>query len=252
MSTGGGFLRAVGLLTRVPVSPSHLPGAGVAWFPVVGGLIGLAGAAVYWLAHLLVPPLLAATLAVTALILLTGGLHEDGLADYADALASGTSGEVALEVMGDPRVGTFGALALVISLTWRTAAISALEPSAGMVWLVTAHALARSGAAGLAGMLPAARTAGLGRSIVEQSGPRARSLAVLGGAMVGLVVGIWAVPALLLAGASVLAVRRSARRLLGGVTGDVLGVCEQMIEVGVLTLAVAVAGLPIPRWDGLL
>lgn len=248
----GGFLSAVGLLTRIPLPRPYPPAGGIAWFPIVGGLIGLAGAAVYWMGYLVAPPLISALVAVTLVILLTGGLHEDGLADYADAVGSGKTGDGALQVLSDPRVGTFGSLALIVSVVWRVAATSAFDPGRALVWLVVAHSLARAGAAILPGLLPPVRAAGLGRSVHMESGSRAHLLAGLGGMAVALLAsGLWGLPAALLAGGVVLKVRRSAGRVLGGFTGDVLGACEQTIEVLILTVGVAAARVTVP-WDGLL
>ena len=247
------FLAAVGLLTRIAVPSSQRGVRGTAWFPIVGGLIGLAGGGVYWLAHLVLPPLVSATVAVTGITAMTGALHEDGLADYADALGSGAEGSLALEVMDDPRVGTYGVTALIISFTWRIAALSALGPAAAVVGLVLTHALARSGAAVLAGALPPAKPSGLGRSMAEGSSPGGRLVAAMAGLAVATVTsGLWALPAGLVALTVVLAVRRSAAKTIGGVTGDVLGACEQVIEVLVLTLAVVATRAELPVWEGLL
>lgn len=250
---GTGFIAAVGFLTRVPVAASQSGVLGAAWFPVVGGLIGLAGAAIYWLADLVLPPLVSAAIAVTGMTALTGALHEDGLADYADALGSGAEGSLALEVMDDPRVGTFGVIALIISFTWRIAALSALGPSAAVAGLVLAHTVARSGAVVLAGALPPARSSGLGRSMTEESSSGGQLVAAVGGlALSAVASGIWALFAGLVAATVVGVLRRSAARLIGGVTGDVLGACEQLIEVLVLTLAVIATRIDVPVWEGLL
>src|ERR1700686_482309 len=117
-----GYLK-IGLLfsPRSPISHSTpIGGADIArasWtLPVIGMLIGLLGASVYWIAfHLDLPPLLGATLAVAATLAVTGCLHEDGLADTFDGLG-GDSRERKLEIMRDSRIGTYGACALTLSL----------------------------------------------------------------------------------------------------------------------------------------
>ncbi len=139
------FLSAAGFLTRLP-----MPGW-VGWaddrmirasryFAAVGALVGLAGGLVWWLAGQVAPGAVAAGLALAAMIWLTGALHEDGLADCADGLGGGETGEQALEIMRDSRVGSYGALALVFSVGLRWVALAALAPGWGLLALVLALA----------------------------------------------------------------------------------------------------------------
>src|SRR5437763_10273753 len=112
---------AIAFYTRLPLRPAGpVDGAAVArasWCaPLVGALIGALAGLAYWIAYRLnLPPLVCATLAVAAGMLLTGGLHEDGLADTADGLG-GETRERALDIMRDGRIGVFGAGALVVCL----------------------------------------------------------------------------------------------------------------------------------------
>lgn len=235
---GGGFTSAVGLLTRWPVGGTRSAAIGVAWFPVVGAMLGIVGGSVYWLSRLALPPLLAATTAVAVIVTLTGALHEDGLADYADGLGASRGRAEALEIMRDPRVGVFGVIALVLSLIWRISALSALSPAEGLAALAMTHSMARSAAGALSGVTPA-QPDGLGRLAAETTSAGEIVASIIGGLAVGaLVAGVWMVPAALLATATVFGFRGSALRRLGGVTGDVLGACEQTVEIMVLTLAV--------------
>src|SRR4051794_2377955 len=111
----------ISLCTRLPVCPSSTIGDGeiarASWtFPIAGLLVGLAGAIIYWIAvRANVAPQPAAALAIAATLLLTGAMHEDGLADAADGFG-GKTREQALQIMRDSRIGTFGACALAISL----------------------------------------------------------------------------------------------------------------------------------------
>src|SRR4051812_17521423 len=129
---------ALAFYTRLPVAqPTPADGAALAragWAaPLVGALIGALGALAYWIAiRLNLPPLVAATLAVGATLLLTGGLHEDGLADTADGFGGGAARQQILDIMRDSRIGTYGALALGISLLLRIGALSDLPNP----WLV--------------------------------------------------------------------------------------------------------------------
>lgn len=249
---GSGFRSAMALLTRVPSGEAVTPHpAAVAWFPVVGALVGMAAAGVYALAAVVLPALLGAIAAVAAGLLITGAFHEDGLADYADAHGA-DSKERALEAMRDPRVGAFGAVALVVVIVWRVAAISTLPPMEAAAGLVMAHSMGRTAAVAMIGTLPAARPEGLGHW-ADAAPWWSRGAALLGGLTITtLVGGVWAVPAAAVAGVSVLWLRRSAANRLGGLTGDVLGACEQVTESLLLGLAVVAANSTEPAWVGLL
>ncbi len=207
--------------------------------PIAGALIGAAAAIVLWLAARLgLPPSLAALAAVTALILLTGALHEDGLADFADAMGGATR-EQKLAIMKDSRIGTFGGLALVIGVLARVMSLSFLaEQSIGLAATVLIAAAASSRCLALLPLylLPAAREDGLGAAAAH---PSARALAIAG--IAAFLIGL--VP--LLAGASfgrVLAaqiistaaaygVTVIARRQLQGQTGDIAGTAQQIVEL---------------------
>ena len=185
-----GFLGAVSFLTRVPTGtgarrPEELA-ASVPWFPVVGAGVGLAVAAVYAGAGELLPPLPAASLAVVAGICLTGAFHEDGLGDTADAFGGHHDRDGTVRILKDPRLGTFGVLAVAASLLLRAGAVAALAPAAALAALPAAHALSRAAAVAAMTALPAAGDTGLGASYVR-SLSRRRALA---GAAAGLAVAL--------------------------------------------------------------
>src|SRR4029079_4674632 len=130
--------------------------------PVVGIVVALAGAAVYAVATALhVPPLPAAALAVAATLVLTGGLHEDGLADVADGFGGGGTRERKLEIMRDSRIGSYGVCVLILSFVLRIAALASFG-DAGLVAaaLVAAHAAARAPIAAFMALVPPARIDG--------------------------------------------------------------------------------------------
>ena len=239
-----GLRGAVSFLTRVPVGGGVLDArelaGSVPWFPVVGAGVGLAEAGVYGGARVLLPPLVAASLAVIAGIGLTGAFHEDGLGDTADAFAGGTDRDSTVRILKDPRLGTFGVLAVAASLLLRVAAVAALAPVAALAALPAAGALSRAAAVAAMTALPAAADTGLGASYARAlSRPRA-----LAGAAAGLVVavallGVAALWAAAAAGVAAALLGRLAVRRLGGVTGDVLGAIQQAGEVLVLLAAVA-------------
>ncbi len=228
---------ALAFLTRLPVrleTPLALAAASRG-FPLAGALVGGIAAAVLGLAQFAdIPPLGAALLAVGAGIVVTGALHEDGLADSADGLFSGKSRERVLEIFRDSRIGTFGALALILSVGLRTTALATLVDD-GAAALIAVHALARGWLPWLMRKDAPARADGLA---VDAGKPAAE--AALWAAGLGFAVALVALgpgPAILAATVSVacaLGVAALARRRLGGYTGDTLGAAEQMAEIGAL------------------
>ncbi|MDC7789109.1 adenosylcobinamide-GDP ribazoletransferase [Rhodoplanes sp. TEM] len=234
---------AVGLLTRIPMAhpdgpaPSYLARA-MRVFPLVGAGVGAAVGVVY-LGLLLVgvPVLPAAALALGVSALLTGALHEDGLADTGDGFGGGHDKARKLEIMRDSRLGTYGAVVLMVTFAAKLFALAALPRVAVLPVLVTAHALGRAAIPALAFKLPAARTDGLGaragsptQTVVVTAGVIAAVLTLI---MLPLKEALLSVAVALLAAAAVGAL---ARRQIGGQTGDVLGAAEQAVEVAVLVL----------------
>jgi adenosylcobinamide-GDP ribazoletransferase len=232
--------------TRLPI-PGAAPvtGADIAragWaLPVAGAIVGLIAAGVYWLAGLAgLPALPAAGLTVAATLVVTGCLHEDGLADVADAFGGHTR-ERRLEIMRDSRVGTYGACALSISLLLRTAALASIAASAAAApVLIAAHMAARAGMPLFMGLVPPARVDGLAAA-VGRPPPASTAAAVLLGALalflaLGPAAGSCAI-VLLAAGLALLA--WFSIRQFGGQTGDVLGAVEQLGEIAILLVAAA-------------
>ena len=239
-----GFLGAVSFLTRVPTGtgarrPEELAEF-VPWFPVVGAGVGLAVAAIYAGSHTLLPPLPAASLAVVAGIGLTGAFHEDGLGDTADAFVGHHDRDDTVRILKDPRLGTFGVLAVAASLLLRAGAVAALTPAAALAALPAAHALSRAAAVATMTVLPAAAETGLGASyVLALSRWRALTGAAAGLAVALVLLGPTALLAAAAAGLAATALGRLATRRIGGVTGDVLGAIQQLAEILVLLVAVA-------------
>ena len=237
-----GFLAGVSFLTRVPVGVQigeRDVAASVAWFPVVGSLIGLAGGAVYVGASELWPPLISALLAIGAAVAITGALHEDGLGDTADAFGASSTGRDPQPVLKDPRMGVFGVVALVGASAIRVAGVAALTPRVGLLALVAAHALARGVSAVVVVTAPSAST-GLGSTYARLT-PRWRgwAAAVVGAVIATGCLGPVGLIAVAVAGLAALLLVRWATRALAGVGGDVLGAIEQVGEVVTLLVAVA-------------
>ena len=211
--------------------------------PVAGALIGAIGALALLLAFALgLPPLLGAALAVSALVAVTGALHEDGLADLADGFGGGATPAQKLAIMRDSRIGAFGAAALALSLILRVAALAALlERGAGQAaaGLVLAGAVSRAFALLPLALLAPARAEGLGagagrlsiRGAAASGGAALIIAALLGLAALGLG---RALLAFALALAAALAVASLARRQIGGQTGDVAGAAQQVAEIACL------------------
>ena len=236
-----GLRAAVAFLTRVPASAaSEAIATSLAWFPVVGALIGLAGAMTYAAALLVLPPLPGAALATAALVILTGALHEDGLADSADAWGGGSTREEALRILDDPAHGTFGVVALVLCLLLRVSALAAMTPPAALMILPAAHALSRAAIVGVLATTSPARSSGLGARYAAFASRRSFAAALAGALIIGLgLVGPFALAFVAVAGVGGWLVRRLALRSIGGVTGDVLGAVQQVAETAVLVVATA-------------
>jgi adenosylcobinamide-GDP ribazoletransferase len=237
-----GFLGAVSFLTRIPVG-IRIDGddvsRGGALFPLVGAGIGaVTGALADGLAGPLTAPL-AAVIGVAASAVLTGALHLDALADTADALGA-SSRERALEIMRDHSIGAYGAVALVLGLGVKVAALAALAAHRDALrFAVCAAAVARVVPVLLSAALPYARPGGgIGRALAST-----RPVRVVVAAAIAVAFCVWlgATPLLAAAAGVALAVAVVSRRWLGGVTGDVLGAGAELAELAALVVAVAIA-----------
>jgi adenosylcobinamide-GDP ribazoletransferase len=209
-------------------------------YPVVGAVIGIAGGAVYAGANRVgVPSALCALLAITATALLTGALHEDGLADTADGFFGGATREKKLEIMRDSRIGTFGALALILATAIRATALVAISrPLAVFGAMVLAGTAGRAAIVMLLRLLTPARNDGMAAGVGRPYG----SAAVFGLAITFVLAfaalpPMQAVAACAAACLGCLALAWRAKKLIGGFTGDVLGAVEIVVECAVLIVA---------------
>lgn len=208
-------------------------GQSAGWFPWVGVVIGAGAGLAWWLSGLVLPPMLAAVLAGAAWAALTGGLHLDGLADCCDGLLSAAPAERRLEILRDPRLGTFGVAGLCLVLVAKITAVYSLLPATTIPAILLAASSGRLLIL-LARRQPSARAGGMGEDF--QSGLRRASLPLAAVPVIGLCIflgwsGVLAVLAALLA---TLAVFRLARGRIGGLTGDVLGCAVEISELAVL------------------
>jgi adenosylcobinamide-GDP ribazoletransferase len=213
--------------------------------PAAGALLGGCGAAALLLARALgLAPPIAATLAVAALLLATGALHEDGLADLADGFGGGATKERKLDIMRDSRLGAYGAAALILALLLRVFALAALCDASALraaLALVATGAVSRAAALLPLYLLPPARADGAGAAAQAPSLGTLRAALGLAAlfALAPLVAGAAPKGALLAYACALLAafgVARLAQRHIGGYTGDVLGAAQQFAEIAALLM----------------
>jgi adenosylcobinamide-GDP ribazoletransferase len=234
---------AVALLTRLPIPPAwHSPdvAAGAAWIPLVGAAVGGLAAAAWSISVPFGAPA-AAALVLTMTVLVTGALHEDGLADTADALGGATSRERVFEILKDSRIGSYGGLAIGLSILWRSSLLVQLGPSAPGA-LIAAHMLGRYASLWQMAWLPyvtPAQTAHhrLPRRIPPMSVAIATVgvLAVAATCVVRRAIDLRSIAASFAITAGVVAFLGTYyRSRCGGITGDFLGATEQVTECGVL------------------
>jgi adenosylcobinamide-GDP ribazoletransferase len=221
-------------LTRLPYDTDALARS-AKYFPLVGLPIGILGSILYlWLLRHL-PTAMAALLTLAFFVLATGGLHEDGLADVADAFGGGWNREQILAILKDSRIGTFGTLALVFSLGLRLLLIASLPLDRFAAYVISGHVLCRWTALPLGYALASAReSSGQGVRIARQiSGASLALGTLLTLAIVGYALR-WATWAPILSALVVTFFSgRYYSRRIGGVTGDCFGATNQLTEIAV-------------------
>jgi adenosylcobinamide-GDP ribazoletransferase len=176
-------------------------------------------------------------IALAALVMLTGALHEDGLADIADGFWGAWDAQKRLEIMKDSHVGAYGVIALVLSLLARWAALWLLFEAGGgtaLAAVIAAAGLSRATMPALIWALPNARPSGLSQSMGRVEGRVAMIAAGLAGLAALLLLGWSAFGAVFWAAAATLGMGALARSRIGGQTGDVLGATQQIVEIAVL------------------
>jgi adenosylcobinamide-GDP ribazoletransferase len=240
---------AVAFLTRLPMP--HSEGAMPAnfvrarrVFPLVGaGIGGAVGLFCLGMRLVGLPDLAAAALALGASAILTGALHEDGLADVADGFGGGRDPAAKLEIMRDSRLGTYGALILLVSFVAKLSALAALPDAFVVRGLIAAHALARGVLPVMTMNMAYARKDGLAANAGRPDLATATTAAAL-----ALVIALLSLPwrealgAALAAAACAVGMAWLAQRQIGGQTGDVLGGAEQLGETAILLLLAARLG----------
>ncbi len=240
------FLIALQFLTRLPVRLKSQPnehdmGRSLLYYPLVGLLIGALLVASSWLLSD-TPPFVAAALLVTLWVILTGGLHLDGLADSADAWIGGMDDrDKTLTIMKDPNCGPFGVIAILLVLQLKLATLHALFMNDASIVLFIAVILGRTLLPLLLLTTPYVRSHGLGSALARHQ-PRSLSIIVIITTIISI---LFIYPAsslaLIMTAAIVfLFVRASMLHRIGGTTGDTAGALVEITEVAVLLAAVLI------------
>ncbi len=228
---------ALALLTRLPVQAAFERGARAAWaYPVTGLALALLAALptalLLWFG---VAPLLAGLVFVALQVILTGAMHEDGLADSADGLWGGWERARRLEIMKDSHIGSYGVLALILSLGARILAVGLILEQTGWLWPLLAVAmLSRATMPALMAALPHARDTGLSHAQGRATQETALLAAGLAALAALLLCGLSGIGLALLAALSALCCAAIARTKIGGQTGDILGATQQVTEIALL------------------
>lgn len=234
-------------LTRIPWKITHeIPdqalNQAVRTFPLIGLMIGGAGATFFSIAHLAhLPDLVCALLAIMVCVLITGALHEDGLADVADGFGGGFDKDKKLEIMRDSRTGAYGVLALIFSIGLRVFCLAGFDNwQMGAASLVAVSALSRLGPVVLLYNMDPARTDGLAAKMEKPD-----QVIVGQSVFVALAIFMLAAPfesgwlALIFSALALFGFKKLAQSQVGGHTGDVCGSAQQIIEVTALLVLVA-------------
>jgi adenosylcobinamide-GDP ribazoletransferase len=240
------FLTATTVLTRLPVAdiaPQEGAVAASSWaFPAVGAGIGFIAAAVMMLATAFgLHSAAAALLALVAAGLVTGAMHEDGLADTADGFGGGKTRDEKLAIMRDSRQGSYGIIALIVTIGLRAVALTAIgDPIEAALALIAAHAASRAALAPALYLMQPAREDGLGATAGQATLGTALVAVAVGAAVAIGMLGPWrGIIALLVTAAAVGGTAVLAQRQIGGYTGDVLGAFQQVGEITMLLVAAA-------------
>lgn len=220
------------------VTPDELARS-FAFYPLVGGILGICYVLLACGLTPVVPPLLLAAIVTVCTVIMTRALHLDGLADLADGIGGGYTPERRLEIMKDSRTGAFGALALALAVALKVVAIYYLILEQFWSAVFLAPAFSRFGMVFLAHQSPYARKeGGLGKPFLESMTSRDVLLALLFLLALSVLVSlkltiVYAIGTL----CTVQSLKVLSRRCLGGITGDVLGATNEITEIVLLAIS---------------
>ena len=239
---------ALALLSRIPLPIDH-DRAGersrqAVWaYPIAGLIIGIIVSviATIW-SWFGLPAGMVAAVVLTAQIVITGAMHEDGLADSADGLWGGWNREKRLEIMKDSHIGTYGVLALGLSLIVRRVALTTVI-EAGWMWcaVIAAAVLSRVPMTILMNKLPFARAGGLARSVGQPDRQAVAASITIGLVITALITGWMIIPIFIFVGLATIKAMWIAQTKIGGQTGDILGATQQLAEITILGVLASIA-----------
>lgn len=250
------LLVAIQFLTRLPVSKNLNPtkeefGACAPYFPAVGFIVGgiLAVIALVLLSLPLAPGIVVVLLMIFG-VLLTGGFHEDGLADTIDGMGGGWTKEDVLRIMKDSRVGSYGVLGVALLLLVRASALWGMEIAFWPQALIVAHVISRWSILPLMKTMPYARTdsPGLGKPIVDRISPNGFAASTIGVIVLCLLIEGPALLSMGLAAILAFALGRYFQKRIDGITGDCLGAVNIVCELTVLITYAFVHGATVSPW----
>ncbi|MBI2868605.1 MAG: adenosylcobinamide-GDP ribazoletransferase [Chloroflexi bacterium] len=242
------LLAALQLLTTIPIRRATRPGeiaGAVTYFPLVGFIIGLILAGLSWVLAFLLPDALANALVIVALVVITGAMHLDGLADTCDGLAGHRTVEERWQVMRDSRSGAFGVIGLILVLLVKYISLNSIPPALLTMVLIFMPVASRWAMVYAIFAYPYARPSGLGKTFKEGATLSRFLIATL--ITVGLLVLLLPVFRLsglaLLFGVWLMTVILASyfRGNFAGLTGDTYGAINEITETGVLVLAILLA-----------
>lgn len=247
------MLVALQFLTRIPVPSfdgfeAHWLDRSAKYFPLVGAIVGLLSVIVLMAASLVLPQPLPMLLALAAGIAITGAFHEDGLADTADGLGGGLTRERRLEIMKDSRIGTYGAVTLMIVLGLKYTSLSIIDPLTAAPIIIAAHTGGRLATVlavytmTYAGDVDAAKVKPLATGLSAAELSISVALALTIGLMCLSPVSLILSTAIGFSASAIVA--GVSKRLIGGYTGDILGALEQCFEAAFMVAAVGIYAGP--------
>lgn len=229
------FLTAVMFFTRVPVRCSNFDNADLnkatRYFPLVGILVGTVGAFVFWLSDILLPLEVALLLSMASTILLTGAFHEDGLADAVDGLGGGWSKEQVLAIMVDSRIGSYGAIGLVMTLLTKYQTLSYQAVALIPVTLIAGHALSRLCAVLVMVTQSYVKAEGKSKPLATQLNITELIIATFFGLVPMAFLEMKFLAALVPVAMVWLWFSAKIKSRIGGYTGDCLGAMQQLTEI---------------------
>ncbi len=229
------FLTALMFFTRVPITLNHFVEANLnkatRYFPLIGILVGAFGALVFWISDLLLPLEIAVLLSMAATILVTGAFHEDGLADATDGLGGGWTKEQVLTIMVDSRLGSYGAIGLLLVVLTKYQALSYQVASLVPMTLIAGHALSRLCAVLVMATQSYVKPEGKAKPLATQLQLPELILATFFGLLPLAFMKLYVLLALVPVVIVWCWFSAKIKRRIGGYTGDCLGAMQQLTEV---------------------